>query len=300
MRRSCLGILVLIILLSSCTGSGGSHTMFSPFFTGKWTATIVSPTQGQLANLDMNLAQTGDAISSDSLNTIDNLDCDGNISTHEDSTTGTVNGNQFNLVFSVNAETITLTGTVVAGGKSVSGNFTSGGGPCLNGEGGTFTAAFIPPVTGMYTGTLNSVSNVVSNATAMLSEDANFNVSASVVVTNNTCFSSLATVAPDFGMSIGDSTIFDVTDGTNEIDFIGRILQVDSSLSGIAGFWEVTGTCPTDGNFQLTFGTGGAMRAPDASGASTTASTAESTAESKISPLMVERLKALLAARREK
>jgi hypothetical protein len=296
MRRSCLGIVALIILLSSCGGSGGSHTMFSPFFPGKWTATIVSSTQGQLANLDMNLMQTADAISSNSLNTIDNLDCDGNISTHMDSTTGTVNGNQFNLVFSVNGEFIALTGTVVAGGKSISGNFTSGGGPCLNGTNGTFTAAFIPPVTGTYTGTLTSVSNVVSNATAMLSEDANFNVSASVVVTNNTCFSSLATIAPDFGMSIGDSTVFDVTDGTNEIDFTGRILQVGSSLSGVAGFWEITGNCPTSGVFQLAFGTTGAMHAPDVNGASAVAPTTES----KISPLMVERLKALLAARREK
>lgn len=293
MRRSCLGTLALIIVFSGCGGSGsGGGNTFSPFFTGKWTATIVSPTQGQLANLDMNLAQTGDAISSDSVNTIDNLNCDGNISTHEDSTTGTVNGNQFNLVFSVNGESIALTGTVVAGGKSVSGTFTSGGGPCLNGEGGTFTAAFIPPVSGMYTGTMTSTANVTSGVTAMLSEDANFNVSASVVVTNNTCFSSLATTAPNFGMSIGDSTVFDVTDGTNEVDFIGRILQVDSSLSGIAGFWEVTGNCATEGNFQLTFATGGAMRVPDPGGASA--------AESKISPLMVERLKALLAARREK
>jgi hypothetical protein len=291
MRRSCLGIVALLIVLSSCGGSSGTHTTFSPFFTGKWTATIVSPTQGQLANLDMNLAQTGDAISSDSLNTIDNLNCDGNISTHMDSTTGTVNGNQFNLVFSVDGEAITLTGTIVAGGKSIFGNFTSGGGPCLNGTGGTFTAAFIPPVTGTYTGTLTSVSNVVSNATAMLSEDANFNVSASVVVTNNTCFSSLSTVAPAFGMSIGDQTVFKVTDGTTSVDFVGRILQVGSSLSGFAGAWIASGNCTTVGNFQLTFGTAGAMNVPDANSATN--------AKSEIPPFMVDRLKALLA-RREK
>lgn len=287
-----LGISALIIAFSGCGGSGGTHTMFSPFFTGKWTATIVSPNQGQLANLDMNLAQTGDAISSDSLNTIDNLNCDLNLSTRMDSTSGTVIGNQFNLVFSVNTESITLTGTIAAGGKTIFGNFTSGGGPCLNGTGGSFTAAFIPPITGTYTGTLTSVSNVVSNATAMLSEDANFNVSASVVVTNNTCFSSLSTTAPNFGMSIGDLTVFDVTDGTTDVDFIGRILQVGSSLSGYAGAWIASGNCTTVGAFQLTFGTAGAMHVPDATGATS--------AKSEIPPYMVERLKTLLAARREK
>jgi hypothetical protein len=291
MRRSCLGIVALLIVLGGCGGSSGTHTTFSPFFTGKWTATIVSPAQGQLANLDMNLAQNGEAISSDSLNTIDNLNCPDNL-THMDSTTGTVNGSQFNLVFSVNSESITLTGTIVAGGKSIFGNFTSGGGPCLNGASGTFAAAFIPPVTGTYTGTLTSVSNVVSNATAMLSEDANFNVSASVVVTNNTCISSLSTVAPDFGMSIGDLTVFDVADGTTSVDFIGRILQVGSSLSGFAGNWIASGDCATEGVFQLTFGTAGAMHVPEVNSATT--------AKSEIPPLIVERRKALLAARREK
>lgn len=289
MRRSCPGIVVLLIVLSGCGGSSGTHSTPSPFVAGKWTATIVSPTQGQLANLDMNLAQTGDTISSDSLNTIDNLNCPNNL-THMDSTTGTVTGNQFVLVFSVTGESITLTGTVATGGQTVVGTFTSGGGPCLDGTGGSFTAAFIPVATGTFTGTLTSVSNVVSNATAMLSEDPDFNVSASVVVTNNTCFSSLSTTAPNFGMSIGSLTVFDVTDGTTNVDFIGRILQIGSSLSGFAGGWAASGNCTTEGVFQLTFGTAGAMHVPDANGATT--------AKSEIPPYMVERLKALLAARR--
>lgn len=290
MRRSLL-ILALIIAFTGCGGSSGMHSTPSQFVAGKWTANIFSPTQAQLANLDMNLAQTGETISSDSLNTIDNLNCPDNLA-HMDSTTGTVTGNQFNLVFSVSGESITLTGTVATGGKTVFGNFTSGGGPCLNGTGGTFTAAFIPSATGTYTGTLTSVSNVVSNATAMLSEDANFNVSASVVVTNNTCFSTLATVAPDFGMSIGSLTVFNATDGTTDVDFIGRILQIGSSLSGFNGNWITSGNCATEGVFQLTFGTAGAMHVPDANGATS--------AKSELPPYMVERLKTLLAARREK
>lgn len=283
MRRSCLGVLALAIVLSGCTGSGSGSTA-SQFVAGKWGIRLVPRFPSQLADLDMNLTLAGDTISSDSKNTTDNMTCGGvNLLNHADSTMGTVKGNQFNLAFTINSETITMTGTISPAGEGVSGNFTSSGGPCLNGGSGTFNADLSPTVTGMYTGTMTSLANVVSGVTATLTEDANFNVTATMMVTSNTCFSALATEPSNLGLSVGDLTGFTVTDGTNSVNFIGRIGQVNNTPIEFAGNWFATGDCMIQGSIQMQTGV---------------AASSSASAKSKIPPFMVERLKAMLTARR--
>jgi hypothetical protein len=288
MRPSYLGVLALTIVLCSCTGSGSGSGSggTTPFVAGKWSITLEPSIPGQLANLDINFTQAGDTISSDKKNTTDNMICpgSGNPLDRVNSSMGTVRGNQFNLVFTVNGETITMSGTISPAGVGVSGNFTSSGGPCLNGDSGTFNAELIPPATGMYTGTMTSITGVVSGVTATLTEDANFNVTATMMVTSNTCLSSLATGPSNLGLSVGDLTGFTVTDGTNSVNFIGRIGQVNNSPTEFAGNWFATGDCMIQGSIQMQTGV---------------ATSSSTSAKSKIPPFMLERLKSMLAARRE-
>jgi hypothetical protein len=271
-------------------GSGGSNSVFVP---GKWTMTVAGPAGFNLIEFDMNFTQSGNTISSDSDDTVDNSSPCGGV--HVDSSTGTVSGDQFHLLLTVNSETITMNGTLSPDGKSVgieSGHFTSkSGGPCFNGVEGGFSANFIPPFTGSFTGTLQVIPVLGAPAvTAMFTQDANFNLSGSLMVANDPCFSSLATSASKPGMSIGSLSLFEMTDGVNVLDFTGRTLtggaiiglEFDASFTVVAG-------CTEEINGELTL-------EPTGSAAVAMASTPESPALA-INPALLQRLRAISASR---
>jgi hypothetical protein len=256
----------LTILLAGCasgsgsSGGAGGGGGSSPFVSGKWTVTTFSSLgfQASPVEFDMNLTQSGSMISSNNDNTVDNAACAG---THVDSSTGTVTGNQFNLVLSVNSETITLTGTISADGKSIvaeSGTFTSSpGGPCLNGEHGGIIANYVPPFSGSFTGTIQVESVPISPVVATLSENQSFDVSGSMTVTGNPCFSALATARSNPGKSIGSLTSFEMTDGTNVVDFMGTILVVQGPPDEYEAHFNVIAGCTeeSDSVLILNFGT---------------------------------------------
>jgi len=288
----------LLILLTSCSsGSGGGGGSTTTFVPGKWTVTLFLSNNGNLGpvvEVDMNLTQTGTTISSNSDNTVDNRVCGG---IHTDSTTGTVNGSQFNLVISINAETATLAGTLSADGKSIdtlnSKVSSSSGGPCFLGDSGGFSGNFVPPLTGTLTGPMQIPGlPTAPTVTAMLDEDSSFNVTGSMVVTNDPCFSSLTTTADNPGMSIGSLSSFEMTDGTNTLEFMG-IVQVAPGLpnSYNAGFTVSAGCTQESGTMELNFDSAAAVaRASGATSNSTSAA-------SRINPVLVERLNALRVAR---
>jgi hypothetical protein len=93
----------LTTLLVGCGGSSGNGGNVnsgggSVFVTGKWTLTAFEIIPNEFApavEFDMNFKQSGNTISSDSDNTVDNAICGG---THVDSSAGTVMGNQFKLL----------------------------------------------------------------------------------------------------------------------------------------------------------------------------------------------------------
>jgi hypothetical protein len=277
---------------SSSGGSGGSGSVFVP---GRWTITVAGPAGFNLIEFDMNFTQSGSTISSDSDNTVDNSSPCGGV--HVDSSTGTVSGNQFGLLLTVNSETITLNGTLSPDGKSVgieSGHFTSkSGGVCFNGVAGGFSASFIPPFTGSFTGTIQVIPVLgAPTVTAMFTQDANFNLSGSMMVANDPCFSSLATSPAKPGMSIGSLSLFEMTDGVNVLDFTGRTLtggaiiglEFDASFTVVAG-------CTEEINGELTLD-------PTGQAAVARASTHKSSVFA-INPALLQRLRAISASKSE-
>jgi hypothetical protein len=279
---------------SGSGGSGGSNSVFVP---GRWTITVDGPFGFDPIEFDMNFTQSGNAITSDSDNTVDNSSPCGGV--HVDSSTGTVSGDQFQLLLSINSETVTLNGTLSPDGKSVgieSGHFKSkSGGPCFNGVDGGFSANFIPPFAGSFTGTIQVIPVLGEpTVTAMFTQGANFNLSGSMMVASDPCFSSLATSPSKPGMSIGSLSTFEMTDGVNVIDFTGRTLtggaiiglEFDASFTVIAG-------CTEEVNGELSLDPTG-----QAAVAMASAATRKSSAP-VINPALLERLKEISASRRE-
>jgi hypothetical protein len=286
--------LVFTILLTSCGGGsssgGASSTTFVP---GKWRATLYSGHGLLFANtveLDMDLLQSGGTISSDSGHSIDSAFCAG---MHVDSSSGTVSGDKFNLVFKIDVETITLEGTLSADGKSITnGKFTSSGGSCIDGPPISFSAGTAPSLSGPFAGTIQIDPLGAPGVTATLAEDANFNVTGSMLVTGDPCFSSLANAPDNPGISIGDLSSFEMTDGTNTLDFVGNILQTPNLPNFYQANVTITAGCTEEsgGLLEMNFGT----IPPDVSPSGTRRA---GISTQKINPLLVERMKALMAAR---
>lgn len=305
MRRSFLSAMAFAVailavsLFAGCGGSGGTNGgggTSSTFVPGKWTFSIFSNSGlfGPTAELDMDLDQSGGTISSDNLESVDSISCGG---MHLDSSTGTVSGDKIHLVFSIDSEKMTFDATLAPGGTAVGeaslGNWSADAGPCLGGQHGIFTANLIPSLTGTWTGTMGLTNvNSFPSVTVMLAEDADFNVSGSMAVTGDPCFSSIATAPDNLGLSIGSVSSFEMTDGTNVVDFIGSVegvspipLQFDANVTVVSGCTEEAGT--------LNITMGDAPGAMDSSGARNAKA-----GTPKISPLLVERMKNLMAARR--
>jgi hypothetical protein len=284
--------LSLLMLTSSCGGgggsaSGGSSTTFVP---GKWTATLFSASGGLLANeaeLDLDLVQSGNTISSDSGHTVDSSNCTG---MHVDSSAGTVSGNNFKLVVTIDTDTITLTGTLSGDGKSISnGKFTSSG-TCISGAPISFSAGFIPPLSGPFAGDMQIDPIGVPGVTATLTEDSSFSVTGSMTVTNDPCFSSLAIEGGIPGISVGDLSSFEMTDGANVLDFVGKIEEAPALPNQYdAGFSVASGCTEESGVLQMNFGTTPPVLVREAN--------RSGIATHRINPLLIERMKALAGLR---
>jgi hypothetical protein len=143
------------------------------------------------------------------------------------------------------------------------------------------------------TGTMQILGTTIfPNVTAMLTEDSSFNVSGSMAVTNDPCFSSLATNPANPGMSVGSLSSFEMTDGTNVVDFMGKIQIAPGLPDSYSADFTVTAGCTQEfGGVDLNFSTMATADAPAASGSKKAANT--------INPVLVERFKALVATRHE-
>jgi hypothetical protein len=296
MRLSASVVIIVLAFASLCGCSSSNTSGTTASFNGKWTVMLDPGNEVPPApEIDFNLTRSGDTISSDSEDTVDNLECVPPQDLLNNISSGSVKGDQFMLGIAIdngtpNAQGVRLMGTVGKDHSSVTGTYESDPGPCFGGKTGTFIATFIAPVTGTYVGTLVNTSNAAtSNVTAILSEDATFRESASITVTNNMCFSSLASSPTSAGFSIGRLVGFETTDGTgaNRVDFTGT---VDAFANSFAGQWFATQGCTDqNGTFQLGVMNSSAMPA--------TAALPEITSMQKPSQVLIQRFKLLLARR---
>jgi hypothetical protein len=294
MRRLFFSVFALAIAISmtacgsgSGSSSGGGAT--SVFVPGKWSITLFSG-GGLFANtveLDLDLTESGLNISSDTNHSVDGASCNGN---HVDSSTGSVSGDKFNLVFSIDGEQITMNGTLSADGKSITGGtFTPGNGSCINGAPLSIMGTWVPALSGSFSGDLSALS-AAPTVTAMLAEDASFDLTGSLDVTGDPCFSMLATAADNPGISIGALSSFEMSDGTNVVDFVGRVELAPGEPTELDADYTVAAGCTEQsGELTLDSSAGDAVRPASRQAKPTTP---------KINPLLIARMKTALEARR--
>jgi hypothetical protein len=119
-------------------------------------------------------------------------------------------------------ESYSMTGNMSADGLSVTGLpvlFNAGSKNCgKNDVGSSFTATLYKPATGTYVGTFTpDASGKQFNATIVLSEDGNFNLTGTLTGAGNSCFSNL---------SINSNTLASIASG-NVLEFYGTDVQGD-------------------------------------------------------------------------
>ena len=137
----------------------------------------------------------------------------------------------------------------------MNGKFTSSG-TCISGPPISFSAGVFPPLTGPFAGDMQIDPIGAPGVTATLTEDSSFNVTGSMTVTNDPCFSSLAIEAGNPGISVGDLSSFEMTDGANVLDFVGRIEEAPGLPNQYDGNFSVASGCTEEGGvLQMNFGT---------------------------------------------
>lgn len=197
-------LLPLILLLAGC-GGGGSSTPNNPqsqtaTVSGQYTLVLTSTKNGTSQNIYVNITQSGTTLASDA----NTLACPGNLLENcigDDAPAvqfilaGTVTGNAVQMSVPAGPSTVTLDGTV--SGTSASGTYVD-----TLGDAGNWTATKAASFSGNYSGTLTPDSHPTISPTIMLSitQTPTLSLTATAVVTNSTCFTSLALTG---GQAIG-------------------------------------------------------------------------------------------------
>ena len=222
MRLHPSDIALVVALVFGVCGCGGSATYSSPtappsvqnaVISGQYNVALSSTNGRGKTAIYTDFTQTGSAFTG----TADTLVCpsndlsqckgdDGSITP-----SGTISGVKINLLISFPAaagdDSVTMAGTEA--GTSLSGSYTDG-----LGDTGTWTGSSVATLTGSYSGTFNSSSNpfpIDANIVINLTQDDNFNLTGTAMITSSPCINSLSLS----GKAIGQA--FSLTDVLNKV-----------------------------------------------------------------------------------
>jgi hypothetical protein len=240
-------MLAVALVFGGCSSSSSSNGTATSF-NGKWVFELEQNGAAPESEIDLNFTQNGLSISSDASSTIDGFPCFNPEEPPSDTTNGTLSGSTFNLNFTLHsgqpdAQTLALTGTISDNGPQVNGTYVWSAGSCNSLQNGIFTAVFIPSLSGQYRGVLIQTASYPT--TAMISEDPDFQTSASINVMNNPCLSAISPSLTQSGFSIGRLTNFFGTDASQAVGFSG---STGAQASAIDGDWTIAPGCSNQGN----------------------------------------------------
>lgn len=164
--------------------------------------------------------------------------------------TGTADQNdKITLTGAVGGGTLTLSGTLAADGRSLTGaSYNVVGGSCGFTEKVTATAQAFSPISGSYAGNFADADGQVAQVTAILSQsptsdaDGNFTLSGSATVSDNPCFPNSVPVSNT--QVTGGSFTFTYGAGGNTVTAHGTFSQDASTLAVTS--WTSSGTCGAD------------------------------------------------------
>jgi hypothetical protein len=220
-----IAILCGVAGLISC-GSSGSSTSNATQLAGNWQFTLQRASNPLIQKMQAGfLLQKGNTVTGSLLFTV------GNTCTGLGNLTGTVNGNSVSFVVSQTAQTVTMSGTADASGKTMSGTYTTLAQGCGVSETGNWTATQVPAVTGTFSGMLSSL---VDGSTA--------SVSANITQGPNTG-ESVASISGTLNTQSACFSTGSVTGTIGGTQMIWNILASDGSQLG-----QIVMTLSTDAN----------------------------------------------------
>ena len=195
---------LLIVALLGCGGGGGNdnsglsggETPITPTnIAGNWKVSTTSTAfPGQHDSAAGFLVQKGNNVSGTML--IGSLRC-----ASDAAFTGTITGTAFTATMNESGQIVTLTGTATTDGNSISGSYSAPAGGCTNGDMGTFSGQRFKPLSGIYTGTLESFLSSNFQVTLQVAQAGLGQLSGSVTVADSECFATL----PFSGSITGDA-----------------------------------------------------------------------------------------------
>jgi hypothetical protein len=229
MKRAAI-LMLCVFFLPSCGGDGGTKTSN---INGSWHITQTSSTNAPAAAIpvDIFIVQNGTTLSADHLFV---LTC-----SNENSMSGSVSGNQVNMVITGNQGDIySITGTL-SSSTSFTGNYTSKTSGCIEDDTGTFVATLIPSFQSpSWSGTITSTQYPPGSDTftANLTEDSSGAISGTLAFTGKYCANALNSAVTVIGQQTGN-----------------QLSIVDTSANGISllGFADNSGKNVTGGRYGI-------------------------------------------------
>jgi len=166
-----------------------------------------------------------------------------------------------------NGQQVTFSANSGVTSSQFSGTFTSSGGGCTQADAGKFTATLYQPLSGSFSGTIESyVQTNIVNVTMNLSVDSNFNVTGSVQSSNQACMANLTingTVAQAAGPSFasGDTESIYASDNNGNLvafelsatDANGNFLSPAWPSQVYVTYYVVAGACSGDAGTDAPF-----------------------------------------------
>lgn len=244
----CAAVIIMMAILSSCGGSGGSGTPpQNGTLSGNWQFTLAAPPDGSFSGGLQGgfLLQDNGAVSGAAVYAISAPDIQPPLTNPCNSgsgpITGTISGQSITLTAVAGSQTFTLTGTLGAGASTISGTYSSTAGtagdgttPCGTVQTGlAWSAISVPPLTGSIQGSFHSTGGIagLSNqdflVTGYLTQGANVGAS------NATITGGLNFINPETNLT--DYPCFSTASVNGQISGNSVILQVIAPNGAVVG-----------------------------------------------------------------
>jgi hypothetical protein len=241
-------VLFALMWLAGCgvasSGSGGTGGNTGPGMQGAWEITAISNMPSGVQTLvEADFSQSADNVSSGGrqlvVATIQGGIAQVNPCSTQPSFSGTLNGTALSGTLTEGTQSIQITGTLSADGKSATGTYTGG---CMNGDNGTFTASSIAPVSGTFSGTLTDNSNNPAATTIQVTDGGNESFTAMGQVTDqNVMYNLSVSNGSQIGALFGGAGTSSNANGSTQIVAAGHLTATATAIDAFVIGDETTG-----------------------------------------------------------
>jgi hypothetical protein len=237
-----LFILFVSVLVAGCgsgySGPSGTGGNTPQNIQGAWEIAATSTTlAGTQTFIEADLTQSGNNVSArgQQLLTLTVTNGTGNVDicSTQPSLSGNLNGSVLTATLTEGSQSVRISGTLSADGKSATGNYQSDAGGCTMGDSGTFTANLVSMLSGSFSGTLTNQSTTNSApATLQLTQGANETLTGSGQITDQGVTYTLSFTGSVIGALFEGTGTSTSVNGSTQIDVLGHFTPSATAVDG--------------------------------------------------------------------